>query len=161
MDQGLLSNSGVIPVSLNLSDQLIQIQDGTTLSGIEGISLQLTNTGGQPGLHITGLDPALLSQPLPLHIDNNLLAQLQQGANVNVTFNTGVTGGQITNVDEIQGAEAPLLTGPDETPAAIIIDEETDNLVSLSGLPDSALICEVIETPTFPIPCPPQFCLNW
>ena len=59
-----------------------------------GIQLQLTSTiSGQPGIQISGIDPAMLSQPLPLHIDNNLLAQLQQTGNLNITFN-GVMGGQ-------------------------------------------------------------------
>ena len=62
-----------------------------------GIQLQLTNTlTGQPGIQITGIDPAMLTQPLPLQIDNNLLAQLQQGGNLNITFNASgaVTGAQ-------------------------------------------------------------------
>lgn len=37
----------------------------------------------------------MLSQPLPLHIDNNLLAQLQQAGNLNITFNaSGGMGAQ-------------------------------------------------------------------
>lgn len=33
----------------------------------------------------------MLTHPLPLHIDSNLLAQLQQGGNLNITFNAGGT----------------------------------------------------------------------
>ena len=66
------------------------------------IQLQLTSTiTGQPGIQISGIDPSMLSQPLPLHIDNNLLAQLQQSGNLNITFNAAgvVTGQTVTLAD--------------------------------------------------------------
>lgn len=83
---------------------MIQIGDSTPalIPALDGIQFQLTNTiGGQPGLQITGLDPSALTQPLPLHIDNNLLAQLQQGGNLNITFNasSGLTGQPVTLTD--------------------------------------------------------------
>lgn len=70
--------------------------------GITGIQLQLTSTiSGQPGIQITGIDPSMLSQPLPLHIDNNLLAQLQQSGNLNITFNaSGVMPGQTVTLSD-------------------------------------------------------------
>lgn len=72
---------------------------------VSGIQLQLTNTiTGQPGIQITGIDPAMLTQPLPLHIDNNLLAQLQQGGNLNITFNASgaMTGAQAVPISADQ-----------------------------------------------------------
>lgn len=102
LDSSLLAGANVLSL-----DPVIQIGvDGTQaiIPSLDGIQLQLTNTiNGQPGLQITGLDPSMIGQPLPLQIDNNILAQLQQSGNVNITFNANpaasLTGPSVSLTD--------------------------------------------------------------
>lgn len=90
VDQAMLGAQSILPVSLTvqpdnplsatgLSESALATQ---VLQGLEGIQLQLT---GNQGLQITGLDPNIFSQTV--QIDANLLQQLQQQGNINITIN--------------------------------------------------------------------------
>ena len=91
IDQSALQQ-GMLPISLSITDSYGNLADNNlaaqVLQSLEGVQLQLTGNVPGQGIQIAGLDPSVLTQAI--QIDANVLQQLQQGGNVNLTINPNV-----------------------------------------------------------------------
>ncbi|XP_013403911.1 zinc finger protein 236 isoform X2 [Lingula anatina] len=120
LDPSLLQQT-LMPVSLSIPDQLTatagnMVTTGTTggesnisaqvLQGMEGIQLQVSGGTGQ-AIHITGIDPNLLTQTV--QIDANLLQQLQaQGINLSINPNIVTQAFQSTDTNLLAGVQSQV-----------------------------------------------------
>ncbi|XP_067928202.1 zinc finger protein 236-like [Watersipora subatra] len=115
-------------------DSVIHLGGQSAGASLDGIQLQLTSSiSGQPGIQISGIDPSMLTQPLPLHIDNNLLAQLQQAGNLNITLNTtGVMAGQTVTLTDSDPHLLQLTTDGDLLDESNLGVEQQEGSMQLS-----------------------------
>ena len=100
----------MMPISLTLPDQMSESAQAThILQGLEGLQLQLTGNIGGGGIQISGLDPSVFNQTV--QIDTNLLQQLQQQGNINITINPNVLtqGIQTADPNLVQNIQVILL----------------------------------------------------
>ncbi|XP_076328463.1 zinc finger protein 236-like isoform X2 [Tachypleus tridentatus] len=98
-------------ISLSTEDlgNLAVGMNAEVVQGVEGIELQLTpNILGHQSIHITGIDPSLLSQTV--QIDASLFQQLQQQGNVNIAISPHLLT-QSLGVSE-SASDTTLLTDP-------------------------------------------------
>lgn len=138
VDQSMLGNNSILPVSLTvqpdaglntsgLSESALATQ---VLQGLEGIQLQLT---GNQGLQITGLDPNIFSQTV--QIDANLLQQLQQQGNINITINPSLLTQTLQSADPnvIQSVQVQQDPNIMIQPMSTITVPEGQSLLTTSG----------------------------
>lgn len=145
VDQSMLGAQNLLPVSLTVQPEAALTNSGLSesalatqvLQGLEGIQLQLT---GNQGLQITGLDPNIFSQTV--QIDANLLQQLQQQGNINITINPSLLTQTLQTADPnvIQNVHVQQDPNIIVQPMSTITVPEGQSLLTTSGavMSDSA-----------------------